>query len=213
MIDAGQYQNAIAELERIRASRPNDSNVASMLGTAYFESGQPEKAGYYFRRAMRMDRTNRDQASALNQYLLDLNQQSTAQTAPAASTAASPWSGFGQFINNIAGGTPALANVANAAMGKVKVYAFYADWADQCKNLNTSLQQLSSSFANRLDIQKVNVEDPTSEALVEKFKIGPIPSVVFVTPTGQVGSTIIGESNYTNYEAACKQTLQASATR
>jgi alpha-beta hydrolase superfamily lysophospholipase/thiol-disulfide isomerase/thioredoxin len=211
MIDNGQYQDAIAELEQIAASNPGDPNVASMLGRAYFESGQPERAGQYFRRAMRLDRNNREQANALNAYLLDLNQNAqTGQTRPAAT--ASPFAGFGQILGSLTG-TPALASTANAAMGKVKVYAFYADWADQCKNLNGSLAQLSNAFANRLDIQKVNVEDPTSEALVDKFKIGPIPSVVFVTPTGQVSSTIIGESNYTNYEAACRQSLQASARR
>ena len=210
MLDAGRYPEAIAELEKLAAARPGDSNVASMLGRAYFEGGQPQKAGMYFRRAMRLDRNNREQANALNSYMLEINQNAQAtQAKPAAN--ASPFAGFGQYLTSFAGGQPAFANVANG--GKVKVYAFYADWADQCKNLNGALNQLSSTFANRLDIQKVNVEDPATESLVEQYKIGPIPSVVFVTPAGQVASTIIGESNYTNYEAACKQTLQATATR
>jgi thioredoxin-like negative regulator of GroEL len=70
--------------------------------------------------------------------------------------------------------------------------------------MNDTLSQLSQTYGNRVDIQRVDIENPMSESLVEQFKIGPIPTVVFVAPNGQVKSTIIGESTATNYEAALR---------
>jgi thioredoxin-like negative regulator of GroEL len=88
--------------------------------------------------------------------------------------------------------------------GKGKVYAFYANWADQCRGMNDSLNQLSSMYGNSVDITRVNIADPASDALVEQFKVAPIPTVVFVAPSGQVTSTIIGLSSTASYEQAIK---------
>ncbi|HEY9785498.1 MAG TPA: thioredoxin domain-containing protein, partial [Candidatus Obscuribacterales bacterium] len=91
---------------------------------------------------------------------------------------------------------------------KGKVYAFYAKWADQCKNIGDILTQLASVYGSSVEITRVDIEDSTSDALVDKYNVGPIPTVVFVAPDGQVASTIIGESTYNNYEAAIRAISQ-----
>ena len=95
-----------------------------------------------------------------------------------------------------------------APASKAKVYAFYANWADQCKDLPSTMNRLASTYGNLADITQVNIEDAASDNLVDRYKIGPIPTVVFVAPNGQVTSTIIGASQYDNYDQAMK-----SATR
>lgn len=216
MMSSGQYTEAIAELERLAVLRPNDANVLALLGRAYYQSGRPDKAGYIFRRAMRMSRMGGDQAQAFNSYLLDMSRQAQSgggnQYSTTQSATAYPFAGFGGTSFGGATGAGSSWNSAAAGAvspaGKGKVYAFYAKWAEQCKGVGDILNQISSLYGDRVDIMRVDIEDAMSDPLVEQYKVGPIPTVVFVAPNGQVSSTIIGESNYTNYEAAAKSIAQ-----
>jgi len=211
MIDAGQYTNAISALEAIRAQRPNDPNVLSLLGRAYFQNGEPDKGGSFFRRAMRTGRGGSDQARALNSYLLGMS-QSAQSLLPAGTAAPLPFAGFGlrsDLPNNTLGSGWSTTNGGTIPPGaKPKIYAFYANWADQCRGMIDAVAKLGSLYGSNVQVNSVNVEDTGADALVEQYKVGPIPTVVFVTPSGQVSSTIIGESTYTNYEKA----LQALTT-
>lgn len=205
MIESGNFTQAISDLEAIRSQKPNDPNVLSLLGRAYFKSGQPEKAGTYFRSAMRINRAGSEQARALNSYLLGMNTQ--AQTmAPSSGISPgallSPFLGFG-LANQVGNalGTSTFGG-GTFSSGKPKIYAFYANWADQCKGMIESVGKLTSMYGGQVQVNSVNVEEPGADTLVEQFKVGPIPTVVFVNASGQVSSTIIGESNYTNYERA-----------
>lgn len=226
LLNSGNYNDAINQLEQIRQQRPNDPGVLSLLGKAYMQSGQGDKAGWFFRRAMRMTRGGGDQANALNQYLLGLNnaaqvapssQASAPQSATAGTPAAdgSPFAGFGKKLgdlvglNSLLGGTaagaaPMAGTTAFPTAAKGKVYAFYANWADQCQGMNDSLNKLAATYGNSVDIQRVDIENSTSDALVDQYKVGPIPTVVFIAPNGQVASTIIGQSSYNNYEQALR---------
>jgi alpha-beta hydrolase superfamily lysophospholipase/thiol-disulfide isomerase/thioredoxin len=210
MIDAGQYAEAISQLESIRTQRPNDPNVLSLLGRAYFQSGQPEKAGTFFRSAMRISRAGSEQARGLNAYLLGMSQNAQPLLPGSGFTAASiPFAGFGlrsDQPNNVAGTYGTAGNTTTGIGGKAKIYAFYSNWADQCKGMIDSVGKLSSLYGSKVQINSVNVEDKGADALIEQYKVGPIPTVVFVSPSGQVSSTIIGESSYANYERAV-QTL------
>ncbi len=212
MLESRQYAAAIAELERIRAQRPYDPNVLGLLGEAYYENGQPDKAGFYFRTAMRMGRGG-EQSRAMNSYLMDINREAQATPPTAASgpsgiaSMLAPFLGFGGSVSSDSRLLGTLGG-GNAPSAKGKVYAFYANWAEQCRGMDAVLSQLASAYGNSVDIARVDVENPTSEALVEQFKVGPIPTVVFVSPGGQVSSTVIGESNYNNYEAAIRSIAQ-----
>lgn len=192
LLDNNQAAEAIPQLEQLRTQDPRNASIAALLGRAYMAVNQPDKAGMMFRRAMRLNRGSFDQAKAFNNYLLGMNDSQ---------------SGSGSGGNGTGSGSWWMGTTASAAMpatSKGRVYAFYANWADQCKNMNDTLSQLSQIYGNSVDIQRVDIENPMSESLVEQFKIGPIPTVVFVAPNGQVKSTIIGESTAGNYEAALK---------
>lgn len=227
MVDGGQYGQAITALEQIRTQKPTDPNVLSLLGKAYLQSGAPEKAGPLFRSAMRIRRGGGDQAQAFNSYLLSMSGPqsggaSGASNAGYSSAGSGVVAGAANASSALAGGSqPAtgfaspfdklnslfgLATSATApnvgTMGKAKVYAFYANWAEQCKAMDNSLSRLGATFGDRVEIQRVNIEDAANDRLADQFKIGPIPTVVFVGPSGHVSQTIIGESTYNNYAQA-----------
>ncbi|MCC7530080.1 MAG: alpha/beta fold hydrolase [Candidatus Melainabacteria bacterium] len=205
LIDSQQYAQAISQLEQMRLQRPDDANVAALLGRAYQQSSQPERAGMMYRRAMRLSRGRADQAQAFNSYLLGLS-----NIAPAGALQSQPvpyaggGSGLGQIVSGLGGnwfggGTPSFTPAV-----KGRVYAFYANWADQCKSMNEALTRLFITYGDRVDFQRIDIDSATADSLVEQFKVGPIPTVIFVAPNGQVSSTIIGESTPGNYEAAIK---------
>lgn len=189
LIDSGQYAAAISQLEKLMVQRPNDPNVLRLLGKAYYQSGRPDEAGTMFRTAMRLRRgatgavADQTQAQGLNAFLLSL---------------------FGGAVPGVLG----ISNLRFAPTAKGKVYAFYANWADQCKGINPAMSQLTAAFGDRVDVGLVDIENPSYDALVEQFKVGPIPTVVFVAPSGEVSSTIIGESTFANYEAAVRKIIQ-----
>lgn len=204
MIENGNYAGAISDLEALRAQRPNDPNVLSLLGRAYFKSGQTDKAGTYFRSAMRINRAGSAQAKALNDYLLGMNTQARSLLPSSGYSAATvPFAGFGLSPDqpNNALGT-SIVSSGGYSSGKPKIYAFYANWADQCKGMIDAVAKLSSLYGAKVQVNSVNVEDAGADVLVDQYKVGPIPTVVFVNQNGQVTSTIIGESGYTNYERA-----------
>jgi alpha-beta hydrolase superfamily lysophospholipase len=185
-IEAGQYDDAIAELDRIRSQDPSDARVLALLGRAYNQKGLPDQAAFLFRHAMMLGRRGGDQSRALNSYLLDMNRQ-----------------GGGRWGTTTGGGGTAFPPSA-----KGKVYAFYANWADQCSGMNSTLNQLSGLYGDTVDIMRVDIENAGSETLVDQFNVGPIPTVVFVAPNGKVASTIIGESDYNNYDQAFRSIAQ-----
>jgi alpha-beta hydrolase superfamily lysophospholipase/thiol-disulfide isomerase/thioredoxin len=118
------------------------------------------------------------------------------------STQTTSTSPFDRLTNLFGINTTSSAPVVAAPASKAKVYAFYATWADQCKTMNNAMAQLSNAYGDRVEINKVNIEDSANDALTDKFKVGPIPTVVFVTPSGKIGQTIIGETTYNNYARA-----------
>lgn len=221
MIDNRQYADAITSLEQLRNQKPTDPNVLALLGKAYLQSGAPEKAGPLFRQAMRIRRGGGDQAQAFNSYLLNMSGApgtSTSSSSTSTSTSVngnvisgqtsttSQSSSYASPFDRITSlfGISTASNVAPvvAPTGKAKVYAFYANWADQCKSMNDAMTQLAGVYGNRVEINRVNIEDSANDQLADQFKVGPIPTVVFVAPTGKVGKTIIGESTYNNYAQA-----------
>lgn len=184
-LEAGLTDDAIFELDRMRAGNPNDPRILALLGRAYSQKGQMDRATNFFRMAMRMGRTGGDQTRLLNSYLLDMTRAAGGNSWSTTSSA-----------------------MTFPATSRGKVYAFYADWADQCTGMSTALNQLTPTYSDRVDITRVNIQNAGSESLVDQFNVGPIPTVVFVSPSGKVVSTIIGESNLGNYDQAFKALTQ-----
>lgn len=60
---------------------------------------------------------------------------------------------------------------------------FYADWCGPCKMLAPILDEVSSDFAGKVDVYKVDTE--ASPELAALFGIRSIPSILFVPMKGE----------------------------
>jgi thioredoxin 1 len=60
---------------------------------------------------------------------------------------------------------------------------FYADWCGPCKMVAPILEELSTEYAGKLDIYKIDTEKELELASV--FGIRSIPSILFVPKDGQ----------------------------
>jgi len=75
LIDAGEYEKAIASLERILITDPGQSQVRVEIGALYFRLGSYETARSYFRRALEDPNLPAALRPQVEQFLADINER------------------------------------------------------------------------------------------------------------------------------------------
>lgn len=60
---------------------------------------------------------------------------------------------------------------------------FYADWCGPCKMVAPILEELSTEYAGKINIYKIDTE--VEQELAAAFNIRSIPSMLFIPKTGQ----------------------------
>ena len=63
---------------------------------------------------------------------------------------------------------------------KLVIADFWASWCGPCKMLAPTLEQLAKDFAGKLQVIKVNVEEPANQELAQQFKVSSIPTLAFI---------------------------------
>ncbi|AUW59757.1 thioredoxin [Sphingobium sp. SCG-1] len=64
---------------------------------------------------------------------------------------------------------------------------FWAEWCGPCKAMMPVLETLASSFAGKVDIVKVNIEQPAEDALKNRFGIQGIPTLILFKDGEEMG--------------------------
>lgn len=90
-------------------------------------------------------------------------------------------------------------------MIRIIVYKFSAPWCSQCKVLKPIFDRIAEKHPE-LDYQEINVDDESSEPLVDQFGIMTLPSVV-ITDNFGTDRKITGVQQ----EAALEEFILASA--
>ena len=60
---------------------------------------------------------------------------------------------------------------------------FYADWCGPCRMVAPVLEEISTQYAGKVTVYKVNTD--TAQTLAAQFGISSIPSILFVPKTGK----------------------------
>ncbi len=91
---------------------------------------------------------------------------------------------------------PAIQAITN---GKPVVLNFSAPWCEQCQVFEGFFAQAHNMLGDNVKLLKIDVDDSNNAALLKLFKVGPIPTVVYLDRNGRITSTMIGQTNYINF--------------
>jgi thioredoxin-like negative regulator of GroEL len=186
---SGQYADAQRTLEQLVAGQPMSSDAHYWLGLAYLKNNQPLMARRQFIRSVALGRGS-SAARQANNYLLGMTNGPPNRMPRGKRSVAPP-------------ADPPAVKPSTAACGmadgKPAVFAFYATWCEQCNRLDDLIKHGESVYGNKVKFLKIDVDDPKNQNLVQDFKVGPIPTLIYLKKDGSVASTSIGESGFANF--------------
>lgn len=173
LINQNKYDEAHNILDAFLNANPNSAEAHYWNGVAAMKTNHPMVARRSFVNAMRLGR-GQGHARDANKYLLDLPTDATSASLPADTT-------------------------GSITAGKPTVLVFYADWAEQCTNIDQLFTKARELFGDKVTFTKVDVGEQSNDQLVKTFDVGPIPTMVFLDRSGKVAQTSIGLSNPVNF--------------
>jgi thioredoxin 1 len=88
----------------------------------------------------------------------------------------------------------------------VTLFDFWAAWCGPCKIMHPIVEEIEQSFAGKVKVVKINVDEPTSQAMVEQYQIGAMPTYI-IEKKGQVVSSFVGAQSKTTLVDALTQAL------
>ena len=82
---------------------------------------------------------------------------------------------------------------------KPAIIDFYADWCGPCRQLSPTLEEIAQSYAGKIYVYKVNVDD--APELCEFYEITSIPTLLFVPMEGEpsISVGVLGRSDLETY--------------
>lgn len=86
---------------------------------------------------------------------------------------------------------------------------FYADWCGPCRMLSPTLERLTSEFAGRAKVVKVNID--SEPELASQFQVSSIPTLVFVAD-GKLVARTTGLASEAGLRSALNQLTSALST-
>ena len=90
------------------------------------------------------------------------------------------------------------------ANDKPSVLIFCAPWVESCTVIKKDIKELLGPFATRVNVVEIDADDQSNEALLKKYKISPLPAVLFLNGKNEVESYILGNDRGTMLTALSK---------
>ena len=91
-------------------------------------------------------------------------------------------------------------------MAKVTLYDFWAVWCAPCKIMNPIIEEIEKEYTGKVGIVKVNVDEPASLPLVERYQVGAMPTYI-IESDNQVFRQFVGAQNKRTLTEALDQAL------
>lgn len=161
---AKKYSDAASKLETFLKANANDAAAHHYLAMSYQELKNTDKAKQHFEW---IKKNSKDPAmlSAANKGLQSL--------------AAKPTS-----------------DAKSTGTGKEKqtslptIYDFGAVWCVPCKKFAPVFDKVAESYKGKVDFQHIDAEEEKQKALVDKYKVMTLPTIVFVDKAGRTVATV-----------------------
>lgn len=193
-LSQGQYQTAVKYLEGAVKDAPASCEAHLCLGQAYLKLKDYLKARAHLRTAIRLAKGSPN-AQKANTCLMQLPKHLLAPRTGADTRMISL--GLGIISQERGFGEESKPTVLN----------FYASWCQPCKQLSPFFEQAKSEYGDRVNFMSINVDDPNNEQVVDQYGVSPIPTIVFLSPEGEVVSYSIGFSGEQGLNTGLKKIL------
>jgi thioredoxin 1 len=193
----GDYTNAVKTLEAVVKSEPTNCEAHFCLGQSYAKLKNFIKAREHFRTAIKVGKGSPGAIKA-NTALMTLPKNLIApKTGPDT-----------RFIAKSLG----ILSRERGADGEAKptVMDFYASWCQPCKQLEPLIAKAKSDYGDKVNFMSINVDDPNNESLIEQYGVSPIPTLVFLSPEGEVVTYSIGYQGENGVSSGLKKILGPS---
>jgi thioredoxin 1 len=191
----GQTKQALPLLQAAVKAQPTSCEAQLCLGQAYVKLKDYAKARAHLRSAIRYGRGSQN-AQKANASLMSLPKGLL-----------SPHCGPGTALIARTVGIVSLERGVEAS--KPTVIDFYAAWCQPCKLQKPALDKAKADYGDKVNFLMVNVDDPNSDEIVEKYGVSPIPTLVFLKPDGEVATFTIGYSGDQAVAKAIEKILPA----
>ncbi|HEY9680444.1 MAG TPA: alpha/beta fold hydrolase [Oculatellaceae cyanobacterium] len=184
------FAGAKKELDAAIAGGAADGRTYFLRGIAENKLNMPLKAKADFAKAMELGKGS-DSAKNANEYMLGMLQPSKASQNTSTSAPAEKIVLTQDLLQPV------------GAFGQPAILAFYASWAEQCKDID-KVANTTGILPKGIKFVKVDIEDAHLAPLVQACNVGPIPTFVFVQKNGTVASISIGMNNFTGFAKQLK---------
>ena len=88
----------------------------------------------------------------------------------------------------------------------VTLFDFWASWCGPCKVMHPIVEELEKEFAGKVKVVKINVDEPSNQAMVEQYQIGAMPTYI-IEKSGQVINSFVGAQSKSTLVNALNQSL------
>ena len=89
---------------------------------------------------------------------------------------------------------------------KLVVLDFWAEWCGPCRTIAPLIDELAAEYEDKAIIGKIDITDDSNTAIVEKYGIRNIPTVIFVK-NGEIVNKHVGAATKNIFEEKIKAHL------
>lgn len=83
-------------------------------------------------------------------------------------------------------------NDTTPPFAKPTVLEFYADWCAACRLVAPVVNRLKQKYQGKVEIKRLNTDDPATRPWAEKYEVRAIPTFVFLNKSGKVLEKAVG---------------------
>ncbi|MFN8552102.1 MAG: alpha/beta fold hydrolase [Candidatus Obscuribacterales bacterium] len=183
LIASGNYADAKTELQQILEREPLNAEAHYWLGITLYKSRNVSAAQKEFETCVSLGNDPVHLKDASN-YLLAIKGKDV---------------DLPPVIPTDSSGAATPISHPEITQGVPTVLAFYAPWVAQCREIVPMFMQAQQRYGPRLRLIQVDIDTPDGKNLANQFNVGPIPTFVFLTGSGDVAKTRIGMSSFIDF--------------